>query len=208
MQQMRTSIEEQAQAKWDKKEKEWEGKDKLYNDKKEVFKNSICLYDGTENKKTHAARCEKCMAERDIKKIKISPTEWLLPSDENQIKTWIFELNRPPGFDAWRDVLWSLVFDLGKGKALISEKNPLKLKVYLGNALFQGDPRVTLCAKARTQRQVQFPLKKEDVLVKNTSQFRLYNGIQETFCVSKTGLTPNFGGICRFSLPEGPYFDL
>ncbi|KAI9666766.1 MAG: hypothetical protein M1831_001542 [Alyxoria varia] len=116
--------EKDTEALWNARKAEYEN----YNSK---YINNSCVYTNGEH---DFRNCVRCFGKRRRRRVTMTPHEALLPTDPVQAHALVFELIIPNEIAVWRDLTWTILFDLAHAtkpepsappKQLLREHSPL-----------------------------------------------------------------------------------
>ncbi|KAK8198156.1 uncharacterized protein BKA78DRAFT_247113 [Phyllosticta capitalensis] len=208
---LRAEIDRESQARRDKKTQEWTRQSKKFED----LQHSAKQLEHTHRRWGWRARqnCQKCTLEEEASSMSIMVDEWALPDDLVQLKVAVFELDCPSGFASWRDTVWSIIQDLGRGEPVQGSSVQATLFRYenLSHKASSKGQRITLGSMAKSflvshYRESKFPVALDSVLLKNALQYRLMDGSSLTWVTDQRD-EPSFHASCVSLLPPGAYAD-
>ena len=196
-----------------KKEIEWRKSSKEYESHRQKAMQLPCEF--TEDlddtfMKIHDYRCSRCYHNRAARRVSIEIHEALLPSDEVQAKAFIFELNIPRGFAAWRDATW---FILQLGNDLTPQDSGSQIKLCdipkVNNLQKPCDFRRRVKFASHTKaflsthyRFSKFPVTFEDICYPHGSRYGLLDHDRRTWTSRQSKNATDFAIICSPIIPS------
>lgn len=210
---LKKSIEGEALKARAKKETEWRDKSAQFQSLRERAGNMSHYLEEDEWGDNHHVweKCQKCKLESQAKKMNITPHEWPLPVTRAQLKSVCFELDRPAGFDTWRDMTWSILQDLGRSSGISGELPKMRLYDYpqLRSRAIKPTNRITLGSTSKSflashYSSCTFPVALSSVCVNNGLSYSLWDTRSYIWTAQQTEI-PSIHGKCTFRLPSGPY---
>ncbi|EON66141.1 hypothetical protein W97_05384 [Coniosporium apollinis CBS 100218] len=214
---LKTSIEDNALQRRTEKGLEWERKSlKFQSLEAEARELEHTPKRDNDDAEVHGeANCAKCRIQHEADSMTVEIDEWPLPSDKEQMEACLFELDRPPGFDAWRDTTWSIVQDLGRNPADPSEDVHVRLHEYSHlRKLATGSPRITLASYTKPfalshYKRRKFAIPIDSICVDSGLRYRLFDTTQKAWVtLARTGERPSLAQKCVLALPSSPYTTL
>ena len=131
------------------------------------------------------SHCQKCHTDQRANKLKIGVHEWPLPESTVQTQLVIFELSPPRAFTAWREITYTVLFDIGMPSTSNKADHPqLLLNAFSGLrrwAACHKYHRITLGSTTKSfcdqthYKKVHIPADESDVFVNNGLSFKLYD---------------------------------
>ncbi|KAJ6061423.1 uncharacterized protein N7446_005543 [Penicillium canescens] len=209
---LRESIQQHARAKLESKRNEWQNKTHHHEELLRQAAQMSHQWDvDSRGREYHSGTCQLCSIQNHASNLSIGVYEWPLPSNENTLKTVVFELDCPRWFASWRDVTWRLLHDFGRlqsKKGSNIEQNLLSYKDTQSFCVNWGQ-RLTLGSKTKSWKRTHynnrhFPVDFGDITPPNAFQFRLMDSKENTWVVDQSEYT-SVKARCTFALPPGPY---
>ena len=201
------------------KELEWDTKSAEYEALLKKAAENTCLRVIKENMlgesyTVHDYRnCVKCGLESAARAIRIGIIEHPLPDDQNAAKAAVFELLCPQGFAAWRDTTWNIMSKLGHETILDTFIPKVIIQDYSGLCRYgTREPNaITLASTTKSLLSthfapVPFPVKLDEVCVRNNLRLRLYDREQKIWPARQKTAKPTFSHHCTSSFPPKSSF--
>ncbi|CAG8327264.1 unnamed protein product [Penicillium nalgiovense] len=159
-------------------------------------------------------RCEKCGLQTEAASISIQVHEWPLPTELNERKTAVFELNIPIWFASWRNTTWEILHAVGRRGTVVADNNEVEWLQYKGIEDFavRRDSNIILvsCTKSwgKTHyRKHKFPVPFDDICIPNGLGLKLFDKVSYGWVREQTE-KPTIKLMCTIQLPSGPYSNL
>ena len=153
-------------------------------------------------------KCEKCQTKDQANSLNIHVHEWPLPEDALKAQSVVFELSPPRAFSAWREITYSVLYDIGMSNAADHAEPKLLLDAYSGLsewAVRHEYHRITIASTTKSFYQthyqgVQIPAVESEVLLNNGLSFKLYDRTTRSWA----GRSFQGSTITRFCTPPIP----
>ncbi|KAE9371942.1 hypothetical protein N431DRAFT_456702 [Stipitochalara longipes BDJ] len=213
-------IERQANAIREKKRAEFVEKEEQYRNLMQQHDEAECEYvevvtdqinDFREQR--HKAGCKKCSYKNDAATLGIHIHEWPLPSDIQEARSTVFELDVPPFFSHWRDTTVFLVLDVLQNgyRSRQTARFRYQFVNYWGLKPFcstrSSAQRIGLLSSVKPHSVTHRREKKictateSDVCLDNGLVFRYYDGTSDCF-VNGINMADTISKACTYSLPH------
>ncbi|KAJ6258064.1 hypothetical protein Dda_6977 [Drechslerella dactyloides] len=161
----------------------------------------------------HASFCHKCSLESQAANMRIKLDEWPLPTDENEIKVVVFELQPPADFVAWRDATYYIMLNVCTS---VTDESPAE-EFYdfnnwdvLASARPHSSGRVTWASKTKPicgrshYSEIRIPADESDVLVKHAGRYLPLDTENKEWIKSRHK-TCSIVPLCESNLSNTPY---
>jgi len=209
-QKLKNQIDRAASAAKKKKIKEFREQERLCKTLLKRLHESECEFN---MRGQHLPKCSKCALENQIRNIKIATYVWPLPSNTDEAKATIFELQIPKTFNYWRDTTYYIKMNVMSMHQKASRCHGRRYSLFHHNALeshrtIPDGQRIGIVSESVTNSQSlhvcqnwAFPLAESDVCVDNSLNFR-YCDVQSLCFTSKASRTDQLQEDCSFRLPS------
>jgi hypothetical protein len=159
-------------------------------------------------------RCEKCSLQKNAASISIQVHEWPLPTDLNERKTAVFELNIPIWFASWRNTTWKILHALGRRGTVVADNSEVEWLQYKDIETFtvRRDSNIILASSTKSwsrthYRRHNFPVPFDDICIPNGLCLKLLDKVGYGWVREQTE-KPTIKHMCTIQLPPGPYSNL
>ncbi|KAI0318912.1 hypothetical protein OF83DRAFT_1113237 [Amylostereum chailletii] len=155
----------------------------------------------------HSSHCSKCGLKARAKKMSIQVHEWPLPEEDVKATVVIFELACPPVFAMWRDVTYSLIFDLGLPRQDDSATAHVVLPDYPALKKWaRGRSRISLASSTKPFMKSHYsstaiPANASSVCVNNGLKFQLFDITKKSW-ISSSSSDASWAGYCTPGLSK------
>jgi hypothetical protein len=121
--------------------------------------------------------------------------EWPLPSNILEAQMVVFELTPPPTFSAWREITWTILYDIGMPESSDKKDRPKKfLDTFSGLrrwAVHRSFHRITISSTKKSfadqshYKKVRIPAAESSVLINNGLSFKLFDRTRKSWVVGR-----------------------
>ncbi|KAJ6178702.1 hypothetical protein N7519_009163 [Penicillium mononematosum] len=159
-------------------------------------------------------RCEKCSLDKEAASISIQVHEWPLPTDLNERKTAVFELNIPIWFASWRNTTWKILHAVGRRGTVVADNNEMEWLQYKDIEEFavRRDSNIILVSSAKSwgkthYRTHKFPVPFDNICIPNGLCLKFLDKVSYGWVREQTE-EPTIKLMCTIQIPSGPYSNL
>ncbi|EFE35669.1 uncharacterized protein ARB_05713 [Trichophyton benhamiae CBS 112371] len=189
LQNLRSTIESQAQKNYDRKVQEWQQKSEIFEALQKKITVSSCTYiTNRHGGVDHDKNCEKCDNQHRANRMTIQIHEHPLPENPVHARAVVFELQCPEAFKSYRNATW-LLFGIvacpheqppAYPRLLVSEYRELS-KFFTGSSEGIVLASTTKSLLSTHYRGVYFPVRLEDICFDNNLRVRYYDTTHNIF---------------------------
>jgi Protein of unknown function (DUF3638)/Protein of unknown function (DUF3645) len=214
MKKIRSLIEKSGEKTRVEKMKEWEELSAEYENLEQQIATATCIYINDSRYGTiHDKNCPKCRLQNRAGRMKIGIVEHPLPESDVHAKAVIFEILCPEALQAYRNVTWRIIGELGQPTLIqgkepqqsLFDYNPLRPFVVTGYKKGVSLFSVTKSFLSTHYREVRLPVDRQSIILPNGFKLRYYD-TRTGVWMGGQSFIPSFVHHCYMAVPTASPF--